>query len=43
MAWYESQKPAGPEYVQQYFNCAAEVGRAFEWSSRGNTIAMAPA
>jgi len=42
--WFAEQKPADPRFVEEYFQCASEVGRGVEWSPLGGaTIAMAPA
>jgi hypothetical protein len=41
--WFADQRPAEPRYVEEYFQCASEVGRDVEWSSTRGNIAMAPA
>jgi hypothetical protein len=42
--WFCEQRPAEPQLVEQYFRCAAEVGRAVDWTAHGrNAVAVAPA
>jgi hypothetical protein len=41
--WFREQHPAEPQYVEQYFRCAADVGREVAWTSPArNAVAVAP-
>lgn len=41
--WFREQRPAEPQFVEQYFRCAADVGREIAWTPRGrNAVAVAP-
>jgi hypothetical protein len=41
--WFRDQQPADPRFVEQYFDCASEVGRRLEWSPHpGSAVALAP-
>jgi hypothetical protein len=41
--WFRGQRPAEPRFVEQYFRCAADVGREVAWVRHGrNAIAVAP-
>ncbi len=42
--WFREQRPAEPQFVEQYFCCAADAGRSVDWSAQGRgAIALAPA
>ncbi len=41
--WFRERRPAEPQFVEQYFRCATDVGRHVAWPSHGRyAVAVAP-